>query len=141
MLDSKGQIVEAPPKFKPLIIDNDIDDFGYGKPVEASVVEAWIDSFISDYNETACYDTIETNGLMPYHDMVDFADKISNQAILGKIGAVMEKSSFDNIDISCPLFTTTVDNLEDEFMYEILAATAETPRSVSPDLIEKIWAI
>ena len=29
MLDSEGQIVGAPPKFKMLIVDNDIDDFGY----------------------------------------------------------------------------------------------------------------
>eukprot|EP00957_Ditylum_brightwellii_P014631 1102650-Ditylum_brightwellii.AAC.1 len=89
MLDLEGQIVEALPKFKPLIVDNDIDDFGYNEPVKASVVEAWIDSVISDYDETDCYDTIETNGLRPYHEMVDFADKISSQEILGKIGTVM----------------------------------------------------
>eukprot|EP00957_Ditylum_brightwellii_P164778 12545827-Ditylum_brightwellii.AAC.1 len=102
MLDSDGQIVEAPLNFKPLIVDDDIDDFGYDESVKASVVESWIDSVVSDYIETDCYDILETNGSMPYHDMVDFADKISNHIILGKIGAVMGMSSFDDIDISCP---------------------------------------
>eukprot|EP00957_Ditylum_brightwellii_P105545 8046166-Ditylum_brightwellii.AAC.2 len=141
MLDSEGQIVGAPPKFKMLIVDNDIDDFGFDEPVEASVDEAWIDSVISDYDKTDFYDMIETNGLMPYHEMVDFADTSSNQLILGKIGAVMGKSPFDDIDISCPLFIATLDGLEDEFMSELLAATAETPRGVLPDLIKKIWSI
>eukprot|EP00957_Ditylum_brightwellii_P016422 1235202-Ditylum_brightwellii.AAC.1 len=48
MLDSDGQIVEATPKFKPLIVDDDIDYFGYDESVEACMVEAWIDSVISD---------------------------------------------------------------------------------------------
>ena len=61
---------------------------------------------------------------------------------MGKISSALGVMTVD-VEYSDdePLFTTTLDNLENEFLSEISALEAGTPTGTKPEFLKRIWAI
>ena len=87
--------------------------------------------------------TVPANCSMASIDMKTFTKKCSSFALQGKIAAAFGSVMADDGDNKdCPLFTTTLDELEFEFQSEISAVDVpDSPNGVSPDFLKKIWSI
>ena len=72
----------------------------------------------------------------------DLSHQLSSAAWFCKVSAVFGSSSHDeHEDRNCPLFTTSLDELESIFQSEISAVNGENASGVSPTLLSKLWSI
>ena len=62
-------------------------------------------------------DSTIKNCSVPYHEMQRFTSDLSEEALIGKISASIGSTRLNkNL---CPLFTTTLDELEDMFSFNL----------------------
>ena len=81
----------------------------------------------------------EDDLFIPLHEAKELADGLSKTALHGKIAAAVGSSAPG--ERTCPLFTTTLDDLEDLFQSDISSMEAHSSKCVTPDFIKKIWSV
>ena len=133
MLNSEGDLSPPVHKITPLI---NYDDTSYTPYPGIGMVDMTIDAVI----DSALENNISLEGSLEDRHHLD--NSIVNNTILGKIHAALgimalepEKSS------TCPLFTGSINDLENEFSSVVSGVEAMESSGVSPSLLEKIWSI
>ena len=145
MLMPDGSIPLVHERSEPLIEDREID-----LPT-VDVVEAHIDSLLAsaiNYDEVILDPDVSSpipeNQSVACMEMQAFYDELASDALIGKISAAFGlNKSATNVDHerNCPLFTTTLDELESEFESEIAAVDVSSPSGVTPEFLSKIWSV
>ena len=87
-------------------------DVAINTVIETAMENKWI--LIDDQDIPTI---ILENKVLLYCEANDFADRLLNKTLLGKISATLDNTSFDHND--GPLFTTTSDDLQSEFQSEV----------------------
>ena len=85
--------------------------------------------------------TFPSNRSVPSHEANNFAETLVDNTIMGKISAMFGKLDGPDAKYNRPLFSTTVDNIEDEFRSEISAFEANHQSGTTPECIKNIWSI
>ena len=76
---------------------------------------------------------VPENQSMAHLEMRDFHEKCSLSALKGKIEAAIGSVMANDGDMQdCPIFTSTLDELESKFQSTISAVDVDTPNGVSP---------
>ena len=81
----------------------------------------------------------ESDHFVPLHTAEALTDNLSKAAIQGKIAAAVGSSTIG--EPTCPLFTTTLDDLEDLFQSDVSSMEAHSSKGVTPDFIKNIWSV
>ena len=147
MITTDGGVVPQHDRVERLVEDR---DYYYDLPT-VDAVDARINSVIASSMQVeeevlgpgSDPHNVPANCSMASIDMNTFHKKCSSFALQGKIeAAIGSVMADDGDDRDCPLFTTTLDELELEFQSEISAVdVTDSPRGVSPEFIKKIWSI
>ena len=147
MLTTEGGVVPQHHRIEHLVDDRDY----YHDLPTLDAVEARMDSVMASAMQAdevvlepgSDPPPVPANCSMASIDMDNFSESCSLFALKGKIEAAIGSVMADDGDIKdCPLFTTTLDELEFEFQSEISAVDVkDSPNGVSPEFLKKIWSI
>ena len=151
MLDADGNAREIEPQDKFMLNEEEVSYFDLPS---TSSVEAHIDSVLVNLYENveAHIDFISANSFKNCNPKVatvshssaklnaeamveDLNERIVQRNLSMAIGSMSTSTS------PCPLFTTTLDELEDKFSSTISSVAANGLRGVSASFLEKIWHI
>ena len=136
MLDSNYDIALYSEKKTSLLEESSAD---YVELPSIGSVNTHIDAVISHSMDQANVSEIENNHSIPFYEAQDFANKLSTAALHGKIASAL--GSVSTGDSKCPLFTTTLDDLESFFEADVSSTSATPSQGVSQDFIKKIWGV
>ena len=147
MLTPEGTVTPHHERSEKLVEDRDY----YSDLPSVDAIEATIDSILAsamNADEVVLEPGIESPPIpeiqsMAYHEMNDFHERLSSDTLRGKISVAFGTSisALDDCDKDCPLFTTTLDDLEAELQAELSAVDVESPSGVTPEFLRKIWSI
>ena len=143
MLNAEGQLITPSVKQQQLLCD----ETDYLNLPSVSCVNSTIDQIIDqamDRDEVLPHPNGEPqvkdqNYSVPSHETNAFAKRLSADALRGKIAAAIGSVTVN--DSPCPLFTTTLDDLESVFHSEVSAIELDKVNGVSPDFLSKIWSV
>ena len=146
MITTEGDVVPQHNRIKRLIGDADYyHDLPTVDAIEAQCDFVTVSSMHADeviWQPGCDPPDVPENQSMAHLEMRDFHEKCSLSALKGKIEAAIGSVAANDGDmLDCPIFTSTLDDLESKFQSTISAVDVDTPNGVSPDFLKKIWSI
>jgi hypothetical protein len=137
MITAEGDVVPQHHHSERLIGDNDYyDDLPTVVAIEAQCDSVTVSSMHADeviWQPGSDPPDVPENQSMAHLEMRDFHEKCSLSALRGKIEAAIGSVMANDGDMQdCPIFTTTLDELESTFQSTISAVDVDTPQGVSP---------
>ena len=138
MIDSDFEIVEHPNKKTYLLQHNDAK---YMELPSVNIIEQAIDDIILNTmnGESTSIDSLHGNRSIVFLESGVFTETLSAKALRGKIS-----SSIGSVTISgepCPLFASTLDEMESPFHSEISSLELEKIQGVTLNFLSKIWSV
>ena len=140
MLGSEGQLL------RPLVKQNQLlNDYAEFLDLPSvSCVDAAIDQILKQAMDNVESRDIETmvqdnNCSVPINEAHAMADQLYSDTLHGKIAAAIGSVNTNNAP--CPLFTTSVDELEYLFHSEVSAMEIDKVKGVTSDFLSKIWSV
>ena len=138
MIDSDFELVEHPNRKAYLLQDNDVE---YMDLPNVAAVEQAVDEIILNAMDAEAIhiEPLHDNDSIAFHEANAFAETLSACALRGKLSSSIGSVTFS--DGPCPLFTSTLDDLETLFHSEVSALELEKTQGVAPEFLAKIWSV
>ena len=143
ILDCNGNLIDLSNRQTPIPPPHNDPYYRYSSVdvIDAAIYEI-INSEMNNSEHNSSPSSIPENRSLPNDEAYNFAEKLLNNDLIGKISIAFRMMSVsEEYMTGRPLFTTTLDNMENMFESEISALEASKPNGTTPEHIKKICFI